>query len=98
MMTGNLPFREDVLDESSDFRGMLDSNPHKFWKFHKKYSSMNIHSPFRDLFEKMVDPNPRVRASISDIKNSEWFNGPTCSPKQLKEAMAMFEFSKIGCN
>lgn len=95
MLTSTLPFMEGALLEGANLQEMFESNPKNFWKFHKKYSEMPIHSDFRDLFTQMVCSAPRNRISIADIKKSKWFNGPTCSSKELKEAMAMFQFNKI---
>jgi len=76
---GMLPHAEDNRVGGVDFAGLLYTHNHEFWNKHceiqkKDYSFFD--QDFKELFNAMIALNPNDRASIDQIKQSNWYNGP----------------------
>jgi len=64
----------------------------KFWKIHnKKYKSLSKHNSkyFKDLFIRMVDPDPETRITLKEANDHEWFTQPSIDEKNLLIAMRL---------
>jgi len=94
LKTGSLPYIEDVTLHGHNLYTMLIEKDSKFWDVHtemNKDPEIKFSADFKELFESMVNKNPKQRASISTIKKSRWYNGRTYSQSDLKKI-----FSEIG--
>jgi len=85
-----LPYYEEFPErEGFNLQELLVNGDVKYWRAIKKLCGNNIKfgEDFKKLFISMVRKNPKERATIKDIKESPWYNGPTYSPGQLKYIM-----------
>ena len=59
----------------------------KFWAFHTQRKTANFSpSPeFRDIFQKLVDPNPATRITIAEIKCHPWFMAESATKEEFVE-------------
>jgi Serine/threonine protein kinase len=83
---------EDNLDDGTNLYSLLNKNQNKFWKKQNEMcESMKNKDPFSEDFKKlfmsMIEPNPEKRATLQDIKNSEWFNSEVLSSSQMTTIM-----------
>jgi len=69
MLTKCPPFRAAHLKDPY-FRRLNSSDKKAFWKI---FAGMEIEESAKDLFERMTERDPKVRASISEIKDHLWF-------------------------
>jgi len=89
MMMGHYPYSE----KSSHvlFDGLWDlmlAGDEKFWNVHAKIRSLaNIPESFKSLFQAMTKANPSERATIRQVKRSQWYLGPTYTQKELESVM-----------
>lgn len=84
---GMLPHAEDNRVGGVDFAGLLYTNNAQFWVKHceiQKKPLTTFEQDFKDLFNAMVSINPSDRATIQQIRNSKWYNGPVYSPEEVK--------------
>lgn len=59
-------------------------NFEKFWRFHAKNKPANFYDDnFKKIIEGMLDPNPGSRASISELKDMNWFNLDTATEETV---------------
>jgi len=87
---GVLPHTENQSYKGIDLYGLMRNDNDKFWEVHaeiQKKPSEFFSKEFRELFNSMTKTKAHERASIQDIKNSAWFNGPTYTKQELKEVM-----------
>jgi len=73
-----------------DFAELLYNNPSEFWDEHVRVQKANpaeFEEDFKELFITMTKYNPDDRATIDQIKESEWYNGPYYTAEELKEKM-----------
>jgi serine/threonine protein kinase len=83
---GILPHIEHQLFEGLDLLDLLNNHNEIFWESHceKQKQLPSFFSPqFRDLFNSMTKTNPAERASLLEIKASEWFNGLIYTKKEM---------------
>ena len=83
------------LDLDLDTNLMQNDNT-KFWEFHCKMQKRDpsfFGQSFRQLFNWMTREDPSKRPSVEQIKESEWYNGPTYDQEEVKEIMGKFDFS-----
>jgi serine/threonine protein kinase len=76
---GVLPHVEHKLFEGLDLLDLLENHNEIFWEKHcekQKRPSSFFNPEFRSLFNSMTKANPKERATLAEIKNSEWYNGP----------------------
>jgi len=66
---------------------MIEEDP-LFWEIHEEENGIECTDDFKELFSKMVNPNPKVRANIKEIKESLWYKKPVYSNAQVKEIMS----------
>lgn len=93
MVTGALPYLEEVANGDINLFELLHSNTEDFWKVHDHYAEekgFKISSSFKKLFEQMTALKPENRITIEEVKNSEWFKGKTYSNRQLSDAMLKY--------
>jgi carbon catabolite-derepressing protein kinase len=81
------PYLESTIVKSYDLEKMLLSGDASFWEAIKDCHGAQCDDEFKALFMTMVRPNPEDRGTISEIKKSNWYNGPILSNRELKEAM-----------
>jgi len=96
LKTGNFPYVEDC--KTMRFEQLLQAEDPEFWDLHSKYHKTSISESFKELFFMMVKQDVVERATIDEIKKSEWYNGPIYSPeelgKKMKRHIAQFDMLK----
>jgi len=65
---------------------LLNRKYESFWKYHtKKLSASSIPTlEFRDLFHRLVDPDPTKRITIPEIRSHAWFNSQAATAQQVQ--------------
>jgi len=84
---GMLPHAEDNKVGGIDFAGLLYTHNDEFWNKHcelQKKEASFFDQDFKDLFNAMIRLNPNDRASIQQIKNCNWYNGPVYTPEEIQ--------------
>ncbi len=79
------PHLEETNSQKVNLYELMYDDPKKFWQTHNSYKSKkNFYSEsFKQLFQMIVEKDPLKRATISQIKESEWYNQSTLTPEQL---------------
>ena len=88
---GVLPHLEDQLYRGINLSELLYENPEEFWEKHckiQKKSQSFFEKSFRSLFISMTRPDVIERATIFEVKNSKWYNGPVYSEEELSLIMS----------
>jgi len=93
---GRLPFKERDLYNGINMKELLELNPKMFWKkqceFLGKEESF-FSQDFKRLFSSMVQRCPENRATLEEVKTSEWINKETYSEEELFSYMCgRFDF------
>lgn len=73
---GHMPYIEDEKIEGINFDLIVQSGDMvTFWESHKELLNhkVSFDRSFKSLFEGMIDKDPKKRASIKEIKESEWY-------------------------
>mmetsp|Transcript_15838 Transcript_15838/g.13455 ORF Transcript_15838/g.13455 Transcript_15838/m.13455 type:complete len:87 (+) Transcript_15838:764-1024(+) len=80
---------EDKKTNGFFLEHILSNDVRTFWEAQKGLTDHeeNFSEDFKELFEQMTRKEVRDRATIDDIKNSKWYNGPTYDSKTLQEIM-----------
>ena len=84
---GILPHSERQKFKGVDLFALMYDNNEAFWKKHCDIQGKDpdFFSPdFKALFNAMVSLNQEERPTISQIKNSEWYNKPTYSQEEVE--------------
>jgi len=92
---GIFPQFESNEIEGILFSDLLYNDTSEFWARHRKVQKLSeafFDEDFKDLFTVMTKFNPDERASIQDIKNSKWYNGPIYSPEELVQKVSRIFF------
>jgi len=87
---GNMPHNELSLYRGVDLYGLMHRNEPEFWRKHCEFQnkpSTHFDSEFQQLFSGMTKINPKERFTISQIKNSNWYNGPVYNTEELHRLM-----------
>jgi len=87
---GILPQSEDQLYKGKLIFDILEENPEEFWKMHSELLECSPDfwsEQFKSMFISMVEWDPENRATLQDIKRSEWYNGPIYQYNELCEVM-----------
>jgi len=88
---GKLPFKEKCLYNGVDMKGLLETNTRAFWKkqceFLEKEPSF-FSEDFKRLFIWMTQQYSYKRPTISQIKNSPWYEDQTYSKDELFRFMS----------
>jgi len=90
---GMLPHAEDNRVAGVDFAGLLYTNNSEFWAKHceiQKKEASFFDQDFKDLFNAMINLNPSDRASIQQIKKSNWYNGSVYTAEEVKAKVGRF--------
>jgi len=88
---GKLPYKEQTMYRGNDLLSLMINNKPLFWEKHCEMQTREqsfFSEDFKTLFENMVEVNPKKRASISDIKNSNWYNQPIFCQEDLHQIMS----------
>eukprot|EP00330_Aristerostoma_sp_ATCC50986_P004286 CAMPEP_0114588556 /NCGR_PEP_ID=MMETSP0125-20121206/11229_1 /TAXON_ID=485358 ORGANISM="Aristerostoma sp., Strain ATCC 50986" /NCGR_SAMPLE_ID=MMETSP0125 /ASSEMBLY_ACC=CAM_ASM_000245 /LENGTH=242 /DNA_ID=CAMNT_0001785011 /DNA_START=254 /DNA_END=979 /DNA_ORIENTATION=- len=75
MMFNVFPYLEDTEKEVVTFSKFVKNGDfNSFWEGHKALQNLNFNfsDDFKDLFEKMINPDPEKRCTIEDIQKHEW--------------------------
>lgn len=84
---GMLPHAEDSRVGGVDFAELLYSQNQEFWKKHCEIQKKDLsffEEDFIELFNAMISLNPETRATIQQIKESNWYNGPCYTNEELR--------------
>jgi serine/threonine protein kinase len=64
------------------YKKIIQERWDRFWEI---YNDENFSESFKDMFSKMVSPNPDERLTLEEVKAHEWFNGPTMTHDEILE-------------
>lgn len=85
MLSGFPPFQK--TDSSDWWFDKLSRGKHAlFWKAHMR--TVFFSPDVQDLINKMLEPNPKKRITIADIRKHPWYNGPILSQTTLSKEIA----------
>jgi serine/threonine protein kinase len=87
---GILPQFEDRIIAGVNLFHLMNIDVEEFWLKHcelQKKEESFFSQEFRELFISMTKLDPEERATIEQIKESEWYGGPVFSDQELIEAM-----------
>jgi len=90
---GMLPHAEDNRVGGVDFAGLLYTQNDEFWNKHceiQKKDNSFFSQDFKDLFNAMIALNPEERATIEQVKQSAWYNGPVYTSEELTDKVGRF--------
>ena len=93
MTRGMLPHAEDNRVGGVDFAGLLYTQNDEFWSKHceiQKKDNSFFSQDFKDLFNAMIALNPEDRATLSQVKQSAWYNGPVYTSEELQTKVGRF--------
>lgn len=88
---GRMPFIENGLYNGIDMKSLLKNDPELFWKKHCEFMGKKdsfFSKEFKQLFEDMTQQVPDMRATLKEIKNSEWCNQEIYSQEKVFELMS----------
>ena len=77
---GSVPFGQALLTDYG-YRKILE-NPTEFWAEFDQFFVAS--SDFKNLFESMIQIDPKKRFTIEQVMSSSWFNGKTPSFGEVK--------------
>ncbi len=83
---GTLPHCEQQKNRSSSLTELLYKDNSAFWMKHTEIQRVDesfFNQDFIDLLNQMIAVDPRKRISISEIKESKWYNGPVYDQEEL---------------
>eukprot|EP00826_Nyctotherus_ovalis_P053660 TRINITY_DN6999_c0_g1_i2.p2 TRINITY_DN6999_c0_g1~~TRINITY_DN6999_c0_g1_i2.p2 ORF type:complete len:165 (-),score=39.08 TRINITY_DN6999_c0_g1_i2:113-607(-) len=83
MLLGHPPFREASLRDPY-FKRLARGSKDDYWKV---YKAASVPPLFRDLFERIAEPDLAKRAGLREIHAHPWMAGPVHSPAELRAAM-----------
>lgn len=87
MLTKCPPFRTADMKDPY-FRRLSAHDKRQFWKI---FNGLDIDENFKDLFERMTERDPKLRASLEDVQNHEWMKGEQLDNQVfIKELEARF--------
>jgi len=87
MVMGHLPFSQAKYNDPL-YKFFIMENERRFWERHEKEVGNGFFSPsFKRLIESMMAYDSNNRATLLDIKSSEWFNQPVFDEAELKMEM-----------
>mmetsp|Transcript_8441 Transcript_8441/g.8353 ORF Transcript_8441/g.8353 Transcript_8441/m.8353 type:complete len:400 (+) Transcript_8441:108-1307(+) len=87
-MLGRPPFAR-AERQNPHFVHIFTKNWERFWKVHKSPpGTPEIPEEFQNFIEKMLCYNPEERMSAEEIKNHQWFQGPTATLEEAKAFLA----------
>jgi Serine/threonine protein kinase len=84
---GILPYSEDTKIYGQNLYDLLFNDLQKFWEVHEKIHKRPFDSDFKALFESMTRFNPLERISLSEIKESRWYQGPCYSQHEVSKVL-----------
>jgi len=92
LRTGYLPYFEDENLHGYDLFDLMLNNTDSFWIAHRIIgrSVGKFSEDFKKLFISMTKKEPEQRASLKEIKESEWYRGPTYSQEELGTVVSQY--------
>ena len=91
MKSNGFPFIEsqDGAQKELIHFDLFNEDNEEFWanKVSNERNKSIFDDDFKDLINGMLKEDPLQRFTIEDIKRSNWYNGPTLTPQELKVEM-----------
>jgi len=84
MVLQSIPFNNSLFSDPYYSR-LCKKDTSKFWKIFDTENKLT--SEFRDLIERMMEPNPYKRITIDGIKKHPWYLGPLPSFEEVSAEM-----------
>jgi serine/threonine protein kinase len=90
LKSGILPYIEGKKIQGWEMDNILFSSTDLFWNAHEEIKIGNVvyDRKFRELFLMMVKQNPQERATIAEIKRSDWYRGPIYTNQEVVAIMS----------
>lgn len=91
LVIGSVPYLENKKVGGYDLHNMLLKQDQEYWSTyqqlcHKNFDFEDLES-FKSLFHMMTKEDVIERATITEIKKSKWYNGPTLNDTEYKAIM-----------
>ena len=86
MVLGCPPFGS-ANSRDAYFRRLLRKDKSAFWTI---FESRKVSPEFKELFEKMCEPNPEKRLTLSQVKSHAWVTGRKASFEEIREELNEF--------
>jgi len=92
LKTSQYPFLEEVVVEGYDLAELMFKEDPEFWLVHEKWShnKTKFEESFITLFKIMTKVDIIERATLEEIKNSEWYKGPIYSEAELRNKLSKY--------
>lgn len=90
---GILPHLEEGLVYGVNLLKLLENDSQAFWDAHCKFQRKPcdfFDSDFKNLFQSMTALNPNKRATVQQIKASNWYNGPIYSDQEVCQILNQY--------
>lgn len=85
MVLQSIPFNSSLYTDPYYSRLCKKENTSRFWKIFDPENSLSFE--FKDLIEKMMEPNPQKRITVDGIKQHPWYLGVTPSYEEVAAEM-----------
>lgn len=77
----------------------LSKNPRVFWEMHKKaHKGSVLDDGFKNLIEAMLCCEPKIRASLDEVKNHEWLKGEFADFDDFRDEVIKNKDKDVGEN
>ncbi len=88
LVTGRMPYERASSD--SKLFAMFERSRAEFWEHHRKHSfEGRLSEEIRELLSHMLEPQPELRWTLEQIKDSTWYKGKCASGKQITKEMRL---------
>lgn len=76
MISGSMPF-EKATESDALYKNFVNGSLETFWEFHEAVSSQHsskqlFTEELKDLLEKMLNPDPKKRLTLKEIRKHDW--------------------------
>ncbi len=88
LMTGYQPFSIAKKCQDAMYYALATRDYESFWENFEGPEGKVFSDEFKDLIHDMLESHPDRRATIQQIKEHPWFNGPVLKAEDMKEAMS----------
>jgi len=85
MATGLPPYTESDKGELDGWYHLMMHQQNNYWTKITKY--VTVTEELKELFSGMVCEQPEKRFTVSQIRETKWYNGPTLNEEELEIEM-----------
>ncbi len=86
LLTANIPF-QNTSNTDGIYRKIKYNMDSALWNVYYKLLNINFEGSFKTLFISMMQCEPKKRATLKEVRNSEWLKGEVASNEEVKEEL-----------